>query len=171
MSQQLTDFASIAQIVQMICAIILLFWAIFIGRDIRESIKARHLDGMKYVRDLLTTPEAAEKRRWVYQDLEKATKPLSAENLDRVRSICRDFETVGLLCRKGLLPIDIIVETYSRNILEMWPRLKPSIDELRQAKDPYYFLEFEWLANQATKARKSLERRPPTETLNARLGK
>ena len=171
MSQLLTDFASIAQIVQVICTIILLVWAMFVGRDIRESIKARHLDGMKYVRDLLATPEAVEKRRWVYQDLEKAAKPLSTENLDRVRSICRDFEAIGLLCRKGLLPTDIIAETYSRNILEMWQRLKPSVDELRQTNDPYYFLEFEWLANQATKARKSLVRRPPTETLRARSGK
>lgn len=164
MPQLPTELVGYLQALQAIVTLVVLIYGVVVARDIRESVKTRYLDGMKYVRDLLVTPEAAEKRRWVYQDLEKAATPLSPENADRVRNICRDFDNIGLLCRKGLLPTDIIVETYSRNILDMWERLKPSIDELRQrTNDPYYYLEFEWLANRATKARESLVRKPSAE--------
>ena len=143
MPQLPKDIIDYLQALQAIVTVGVLIYGFVVARDIRESAKARYLDGMKYVRELLATPEAVERRRWVYQDLENAESPLSIENLDRVRAICRDFDSIGLLCRKGLLPTNIIAETYSRNILEMWQRLKPSIDELRQANDPYYFLEFE----------------------------
>ena len=169
MPQLPTNLVNYLQALEAIVTMGVLIYGVVIARDIRESVKTRYLDGMKYVRDLLASPEAVERRRWVHQDLNNVARPLSIENADKVRAVCRDFDNIGLLCRKRLLPTDIIAETYSRNILEMWRQLQPSIDELRQAtNDPYYFLEFEWLANQATKARESLVRKSPTETLRAR---
>lgn len=155
----LTDLANIAQIVQVIIAVVVFIYAIVIAKDLRESIKARHLDGMKYVRDLIGTQEGANKRKWVYEELENAPKPLSRQDADKVRAICRDFDTIGLLCRKGLLPTEIIIETYNRNITEMWTRLKPSIDELRKsANDDDYFVEFDWLAHQAAQVQRPLSK-------------
>ena len=166
MSQCLTNLASLAQIGQAILAAILLIYAVVVARDIRESIKARHLDGMRYVRDLIATPEAAEQRRWVYEELGRVPRPMSIENAAKVQAICRDFDGIGVLCRKGLLPAEIIVETYSRNILDMWERLKPSVEELRQAmNDSYCYLEFEWLSIKATEARASTAKKSPAALL------
>lgn len=166
MSQTLTDLASLAQMVEAVIAIVIFAYASVVAREFRESIKTRYLDGMKYVRDLIATPEAGEKRDWVYNELGNVTRPLSREDADRVRAICRDFDFIGLLCRKGLLPTEIITETYSRNILEMWDRLRPSVEELRQtAHDPYYYLEFEWLALKAAKARGVVARKSPADWL------
>ena len=166
MSQRLIDLASLAQTVQAIVAVVLFIYAIVVARDIRESIKAWHLDGMKYVRDLIATPEAAEQRKWVYEELGRMSRPLSKETAAKVQAICRDFDGIGLLCRKGLLPAEIVVETYSRNILDMWEHLKPYIDEIRQEKkDPYNYLEFEWLSIEAAKARAAIVEKPPAALL------
>ena len=169
MCQILADLASVAQIVQAFVAVILFICAIVVARDIRESIKMRYLDGMKYVREIIATPEAAENRRWVYKELDKVTRPLSLEDANKVRAICRDFDNIGLLCRKGLLPTEIITETYSRNILDMWKCLKPSVEEFRlgpETTDPYYYLEFEWLALKAAEARASISRKSPADLLH-----
>jgi hypothetical protein len=115
-SQQLADLANAAQIAQAFIALALLIYAVVFAKDIRESVRARHLDGMKYVRDLIATPEASSERGWVYRDLASAVRPLSSEDEDKARSICRDFDNIGFLCRKGLLPADIITETYRRNM-------------------------------------------------------
>jgi hypothetical protein len=156
----LTSFAEIAQIIEAIVASILLIYALVFARDLREAIRARHLDGMKFVRDLIGTEQAADNRRWVYQELEKTVRPLSSEDADRVRAICRDFDNIGLLCRHGLLPVSIVAETYNRNILDMWNRLEPIIVEWRQTLgDADYYAEFEWLADQASKAEGRLAKR------------
>ena len=145
--------ANIGQAVQAIATFILLF----IATNIRESIRLRHLDGMKYTRDLIGTQEAADKRKWVHQELSKIPRPLSGENSGKVRSICRDFDHIGLLCRKGLLPKKIIIRTYNRNILEVWGQLKPIIDQFRkETQDKDYFAEFDWLADQAGEVKGSL---------------
>ena len=57
-----------------------------------------------------------------------------------VLSVCRDFDHIGFLCRKGLIPADLIVETYNRNIVDMWERLERFITEWRkQRQDEDYF--------------------------------
>ena len=145
--------ANVGQFAQAIAAIILLG----IANNIRESIRFRHLDGMKYTSDLIGTQEAAEKRKWVFEELSKMPRPLSSENADKARDICRDFDHIGLLCRKGLLPTNIIIRTYNRNILEIWGQLKPVIDQFRkEAQDKDYFAEFDWLADHASKVKSSL---------------
>jgi uncharacterized protein DUF4760 len=143
--------ANIGQFTQAIAAIILLF----IATNIRESIRLRYLEGMKYTRDLIGTPEAADNRRWVHEALSRIPRPFSGENANKARGICRDFDHIGLLCRKGLLPKKVIIQTYSRNILEMWGQLKPVIDQFRkETQDEDYFAEFDWLAGQAGKAKR-----------------
>ncbi|MBI3244101.1 MAG: DUF4760 domain-containing protein [Chloroflexi bacterium] len=164
MLQLLTDIARllqpiqpIIQAVQSIVEMSLLIFAFIFARELRESINARYLDGMKFVRDLIATEQAANNRKWVYQELEKAVRPLSPENTEKLHAICRDFDNIGLLCRHKLLPANIVAETYNRNILDMWKRLKPFILGWRQMLgDEDYYAEFEWLASKASKAEKRL---------------
>ena len=160
MQMNLTDCAEIAQIAEAIVAFSLLIYALVFARDLREATRARHLDGMKFARDLIATEQAAHSRRWVYQELEKTIKPLSSEDADKVRAICRDFDSIGLLCRHGLLPVSIVAETYNRNILDMWNRLEPIITEWRQTLgDEDYYAEFEWLADRASRAETRLAKK------------
>jgi hypothetical protein len=145
-SPLLTDIANIAQIIEGAVAIVLLL----IAADIREAMKARHLEGIRYIKSLIGSEEASDRRKWVYQELKKESWPLPAEDQKKALAICRDFDHIGFLCRKGLVPVDLVVETYNRNIVDMWDRLERFIIQWRQeTRDKDYFWEFEWLANKA----------------------
>lgn len=153
---RLTNMAYIAQIIEGVTALALLL----IAADIRESTRARHLDGIRYVKGLLGSQDASDTRKWVYQDLKKATWPLSAEDEKRALAICRDFDHIGFLCRKNLIPVDLVVETYNRNILDMWNRLERFIVQWReQRRDADYFWEFEWLASKAEVVKTRLDKK------------
>lgn len=157
---ELESIANIAQIIEGFVALILLGSALVLAEEIRESIRSRHLDGMRYVRRMIGTDAASENRKWVYQELKKANWPLSSEDDRRALAICRDFDHVGFLCRHGLIPVKLVVETYNRNILDMWNRLERFIVQWRQERDDEdYFWEFEWLARRAREAQRQIEGR------------
>jgi hypothetical protein len=155
---ELSDLASIFQIIEGFAAITLLVSALVLAEDIRESVRSRHLDGMRYVRSLIGTQEASDDRKWVYQELKKASWPLPSEVDTRALAVCRDFDHIGFLCRRGLIPTSLVVETYNRNIVEMWDRLERFIGQWRQERrDDDYFWEFEWLARKAEEAKRRIE--------------
>jgi hypothetical protein len=155
---ELSNLASIFQIVEGFVAITLLVSALVFAEEIRESVRSRHLDGMTYVRSLIGTQEASDHRKWVYQELKKTSWPLSPEDDTRALAICRDFDHIGFLCRRGLIPTSLVVETYNRNILEMWHRLERFVVQWRQERrDEDYFWEFEWLACKAQEAKRRVE--------------
>ena len=142
----LSDIANIAQIVEGVVAVVLLL----IAADIRESVKARHLEGIRYVKGLIGSTEASETRRWIYEKLRKAQWPLSDEDGKKALAVCRDFDHIGYICRNGLVPVSLVVETYNRNIVDMWNRLERFVVQWRQQRqDEDYFWEFEWLAHKA----------------------
>ena len=147
----LSNIAYAAQIAQGVAAFALLI----IAADIRESIKARHLEGIRYVRGLLGSEDASDRRKWVYQDLRRAEWPLSSDDEKKALAVCRDFDHIGFLCRKGLIPVDLVVETYNRNIVDMWNRLERFVTQWRQQRsDEDYFWEFEWLTHKAEAAKR-----------------
>lgn len=149
---------NVSEIAQFAEAGAVVFVAI-IARDIKESIKSRHLEGITYVRNLIGTPQASDNRRWVYKVLRTTTGPLNEDDDQKAREICRDFDHIGLLCRQGLLPMDVIAETYGRNIVDMWNRLGRFVANWRkESEDPVYFLEFERLAARAEHIRRKLEK-------------
>ncbi len=148
----ITTIATVIEAGAVVCALVLAY-------EVRESIKTRHFEGMAYVRNLIGTKKAANQRRWVYQELRKKGWPLSDEDQERAQSVCRDFDHIGLLCRKDLLPREIIAETYNRNILDMWKRLERFVKQWRvEKKDEDYYWEFEWLAKQAQAAEDRLQK-------------
>ena len=156
--QSLTIASNVAQVIQSLVAVCLLIPLLFVTKELRESIAARHLEGMKYVREILLTQEAVELRKWVHRDLLNERRPLSGDAIEKVRRIGRDFDHIGLLCRKRLLPADIIATTYNRNITAMWNELQQTINDLRiKDKDRDYFKEFEWLANLASEKEAALQ--------------
>ncbi len=155
-SSALSDIAYVAQVAQGVAALALLV----IAADIRESIKARHLEGIRYIKGLIGSEEASNLRKWVYQELRKAEWPLPPENKKKALAVCRDFDHIGFLCRKGLVPVDLVVETYNRNIVDMWNRLERFILQWRQQRnDEDYFWEFEWLARNAEAVKRRLDKK------------
>jgi hypothetical protein len=146
----LQSIANVAQIIEGVAALALLV----VAMEIRESMKARHLEGMRYIKSLISSEEAAEKRKWAYQELRKASWPLSPDDEREALAICRDFDHIGFLCRHGLIPVDLVAETYNHNIVDMWNRLQRFVTEWRdQRGDEDYFWEFEWLAGRAEATR------------------
>jgi hypothetical protein len=160
----LSRWAHLAEIAQGIAAVVLLFYALLFAGELRESIRARHLDGLRYVWGVIGTREASDERRWVYQTFGEAKaepSQLSLEELDRVREICKAFDHIGLLCRHGLVPAEVVVSHYTGLVLDMWQLLEPTVVYLRTKYGHEYFREFEWLAQQAKGARKARTKTEP----------
>jgi hypothetical protein len=153
-------YGSVLQILGSLAAVAAFGYGVFVARELRESIKARYLDGIRLVMSLIGTEDASVNRRWVYQELNKAGKPLSPNDDKRLRTICRDFDHIGMLCRHGLLPTPIVTESYYKNIIEMWEHLEPTIKQWREASNySDLYVEFEWLVAKARKMNDQIARR------------
>jgi len=153
-------WANYGEIAQGVVAILLLLFSLVIRNELRESVRARYLDGMQTVREFIVTEEAAKTRKWVYSELPKRPRPLSDEDLEKVISLCRQFDHLGLLCRRGLLPKMLVAETYARNIVDMWNALQPEVFWLREKlNDEDRYAEFEWLAAYSSEYENSQVRR------------
>jgi hypothetical protein len=59
----------------------------------------------------------------------------------------RFFDGVGVLVRRGLIDVDLVIDELRELILFSWDKMKPWVYEMRvEMKNPYTWENFEYLA-------------------------
>jgi hypothetical protein len=127
--------------------------------------KTMYAQSFKVAIDIIESPEAIDARRRVFGHRDEAEMQIPAlwQSLlvEAAENVIRNFETVGTLIRRGTLPAEFIVETWSVPIVRNWRLLEKLITSQRLArKDPYVGRDFEYLYQLATNFLKTEAEKP-----------
>ncbi|MHC2318825.1 hypothetical protein ACVIHC_005871 [Bradyrhizobium diazoefficiens] len=101
--------------------------------------------------EVLEEPRVIGARR-VVAEYQTAIRELPSETWSAVitesaDTVARSFETIGTMIRKGLLPSDYVIDTWSVVIDRNWRTLEDHLKRLRvERNDPFIGLDFEELA-------------------------
>jgi hypothetical protein len=120
-------------------------------RALNQTIWAQSL---KVALDILEEPRIKTARRVTWNDrqaINRLDMPLLNETaLESIELVSRSFEAVGTMVRKGLLPSDYIIDTWSVPIARQWMISEGYLRYLRADRsDPFIAQEFEYLAEAA----------------------
>ncbi|MFZ2159534.1 MAG: hypothetical protein WAV72_25905 [Bradyrhizobium sp.] len=108
----------------------------------------------KVALDILEEPKTMRARQtvWTHRDaihsihVDLVNEGIMAD----AQHVARSFEAVGTMVRKGLLPADYIIDTWSVPIARQWMITEPYLDKLRGDRgDPFIGQDFEYLAKAA----------------------
>jgi hypothetical protein len=108
----------------------------------------------KVASDILEEPVTMSARQTVWTHREAIhsvhVEMVSEGILSDAQRVARTFEAVGTMIRKGLLPADYIIDTWSVPIARQWMILEPYLNNLRGSRgDPFIGQDFEYLAKAA----------------------
>ena len=79
---------------------------------------------------------------------------LSPDELSQLDDLARTFDKLGVLVKHSVVPLDFVMDFYSRPIVVAWHRLEPLItEERRKRSQPGHMIKFEMLAIEAKKHR------------------
>ena len=66
---------------------------------------------------------------------------------EKVGRVC---QTIGYYVKRGFVPLDMVVDSWGREIVSTWDACKPWADYRREdEEDRSVWADFEWLANEA----------------------
>lgn len=101
---------------------------------------------------MIQDPTVVAARGIVFAMNERRT-PLSEASKEEVAAIdlvCRTYDIVGLIAQWGMIPKEIIVDSWCDSIRRLWPICEPRVRQRRNAqKAEEFWDDFEWLYNQA----------------------
>jgi hypothetical protein len=156
---------AIASIVTTIIAVIGIY-PVF--RSLRQS--ERSLRFGVYIKILEMLEATREARHLLYDKVPKqpntaSLDTLSSDEVEKMDELARTFDKLGLLVKHGVVPLDFVLDFYSRPLVVAWHRLEPHITaERRKRNQPGHMVKFEMLAIEAKKHRDRYH--PGEETFN-----
>lgn len=65
---------------------------------------------------------------------------------DEVGRVC---QTIGYYVKRNVVPGDVVIENWGREMVSTWDACKPWADFRRAEEDPTVWADFEWLANES----------------------
>lgn len=154
-----TDIVTIVGIVlNTVSALALLVTVLIMAFQIREMRRATYAAAFKAVYDMLQTDDIRNARRIVLGAL--AGKPLDSwtdEEKRTAEKVCSSYDTVAIMVRNGMIPVDVVADSWGDSLRRTWRILSPLVDAYRvQRNSREYWNDYEWLAKQAEKYQRSL---------------
>ncbi|MFG1812395.1 hypothetical protein ACGFIF_01400 [Kribbella sp. NPDC049174] len=96
--------------------------------QLRELVRARHLDAMFRVYELIGSDAARRARRYVYAELTAAPADASAVDRENVETVCITYDRVGALIAANLVPEREVMASQSKVILRTWNSVEPYVN-------------------------------------------
>ena len=154
-----TDIVTIVGIVlNTVSALALLVTVLIMAFQIREMRRATYAAAFKAVYDMLQTDDVRNARRIVLGTL--ASKPLDSWTDEEKRiaeKVCSSYDTVAIMVRNGMVPVDVVADSWGDSLRRTWHILSPLVNAYRvQRNSREYWDDYEWLAEQAKKYQKTL---------------
>ncbi len=140
------NFASIATIIG---AAVVIYAAFVAVSQLREMTKARHLEAMLRVYDMIGSEKARSSRRFIYSELRSKPDAVTPEERENIEYVSVTLDQVGALVSAGLVPSDQLFGSHCEMITKSWDRLTPYILYRRRHLDRTFAINFEKLANSA----------------------
>ena len=124
----------------------LTWWRVRVSeRSLRANVYFRILEMLEKLRDARHLLEA------------KLTKPnlqqfdaLDESDRKTLDGLARAYDQLGLLVKHGAVPLDFVMDFYSRPLVVAWNRLSPHVRRIRDERgQPGHMVKFEMLAIEA----------------------
>jgi hypothetical protein len=144
------DFWSmLASIATVLGVIVVIPTAIIALRQLKEMTKARHLEAMLQVYEMIGSESARKHRKFIYTELKSAPEALTSDEREHVEQISVTFDRIGKLVASDLIPKDELLSGHCEVIIRSWNKLEPYILHHRKVIGNYHAKHFETLANLA----------------------
>jgi Domain of unknown function (DUF4760) len=144
-------WSSIASIATIIGVGVVIYAAFLAVNQLKEMTKARHLEAMLRVYEMIGSEEARSSRRFIYSELKSKPEAITPEERDKIEEVSTMLDRVGSLVSAGLVPADLLFGSHCEMIIVSWERLEPYILYRRRHLDGTYASHFEQLASAARK--------------------
>lgn len=116
-------------------AAIALVAAVLVVWQVKEMRRATYASAFKAVHDLLQTESLRQDRRFVMTDLKnRAFATWTEEEMSRAGRVCASYDSVGVMCRLGLIPVDMVAEPWCDSIRTCWRIVRPLVDKYRSER-------------------------------------
>ena len=140
-------FASIATIIGVgvvICAALLAL------RQLRETTRARHLEAMLRVYEMIGSEDARSSRRFIYTQLKSNPEKITPQEQEKIEEVTVALDRIGTLVSANLVPKKLLFSSHCEMVILCWDKLSPYIMYRRlHLDDPTYATYFERLAGSA----------------------
>lgn len=156
---------AVASIVTVIVAVIGVY-PLF--HSLKQTERALRFDVYYQVLEMLEKTRQA--RHLLYDNVpqepsDTSLSQLSPQEIEQLDEFARTCDKLGLLVKHGVVPLDFVLDFYSRPLVIAWHRLEPHVTaERRKRNQPGHMVKFEMLAIEAKKHRDSDH--PGEETFN-----
>lgn len=111
--------------------------------QLAEARRARRVDTVLPIFDRLHSPEAAARRRRVYNEIGPAFPTLNSEQEAVMQEVISDFYLVGYLVERGLVEFALVADLYYGTVVRCWRACAPYIERDRERRGTRYASYFE----------------------------
>lgn len=115
--------------------------------------KSIYAQSLRVALDILEDPSVVEARGMLInyaRDLKGPRERWTDNAINSAQKVARTFDSVGIMIRKGLLPEDYLIDTWSPLIVRNWDILEDYLKILRvERQDPFMGKDFESLFHSA----------------------
>lgn len=117
--------------------------------QLREMTRARNLEAMLRVYEIIGTESARSSRRFIHGELASKPESITPEERDHIENVAVALDQVGALVEAGLVPIGPLFSSHGEMICRSREKLAPHVRQRRQTIDATFAAHFEQLADSA----------------------
>ena len=128
---------------------VVVYTAVVALNQLKEMTKARHLEALLRVYDMIGSETARKQRRIIYTELKSAPEALTHEERELVEHVTITFERIGKLVESDLVPMNELFEGHCEVIIRTWNKLERHIRHYRTLAGGRHAKHFERLAKLA----------------------
>lgn len=139
----------------------MILWGGYLAHEqLKELTKATHAQSFFSAADRLQKEQLRSDRNRLFKlrDDEKGLDQWDQEAKDAVGRVCHNYDVVGIMVRNGMLPKEIIIDSWGNSLFESWAAAELFVKDLRDnQRGRNFWDDFEWLANKAAQWAKDHE--------------
>jgi hypothetical protein len=148
-----TEIFNIISATIQILTLAVLIWTVNTAmKQFRAARKSTWAQSFYNCLTLIQDPKVIEARGIVFAIGEKrvALSELTKEEIESIKLVSRTYDAVGMMAQWGMIPQEIIVDSWCDSIRRLWPICEPYIlAERSSRKAKEFWDDFQWLYTQA----------------------
>lgn len=123
---------------------------VILFRQVREAQKAMYAQTFFEASARLQDEKLRDDRGFVFLVKGKPLEQWTAQEVASAERVCHNYDTVGIMVRKEMLPKEIIIDSWGDSLRRLWPIVWPLVEKYRRERQaPEFWDDFGWLANEA----------------------
>lgn len=138
-------------VLQLVALVVLVVTMLVIGRQTSEARRAAYAQAFGVVFQILQEQSVRDARRVVLRSLTgMPVEEWTEAEIQSAEIVCATYDTAAIMCRHGMLPVDVLADSWGDSIRRSWVTLEPLVSDYRAKRDANELWDdFQWLALEA----------------------